>query len=81
VPGFDVGNWTGLFAPAGTPAPIVAKLHAEAQRVMKLPEVQARLGDEGLRFVPMTQPKFAEFVQGEVKRWGEVVKRVGVTAE
>ncbi|MBS0338570.1 MAG: tripartite tricarboxylate transporter substrate binding protein [Proteobacteria bacterium] len=81
VPGFDVGNWTGLFAPAGTPAPIVAKLHAEAQRVMKLPEVQARLGDEGLRFVAMTQPKFAEFVQGEVKRWGEVVKRVGVTAE
>jgi len=37
VPGFAVGNWTGLFGQAGTPAAIVAKLHAEAQRVMKLP--------------------------------------------
>ena len=81
VPGFDVGNWTALFAPAGTPAPVVAKLNAEVLRVMKLPEIQARMVDEGMRTTAMTPKQFGDFVQGEVKRWGEVVKRVGVTAE
>ena len=81
VPGFDVGNWTGMFAPAGTPSAAVAKLNAEVQRIMKLPEIQGRLGEEGMRFAPTTPKQFTEFVQAEVKRWGEVVKRVGVTAE
>ena len=81
VPGFDVGNWTALFAPAGTPAPVVAKLNAEVLRVMKLPEIQARMVDEGMRTTAMTPKQFGDFVQGVVKRWGEVVKRVGVTAE
>jgi tripartite-type tricarboxylate transporter receptor subunit TctC len=81
VPGFDVGNWTAMFAPAGTPAVVVAKLNAEVLRVMKLPEIQARMVDEGMRTTAMTPKQFGEFVQAEVKRWGEVVKRVGVTAE
>ncbi len=81
VPGFDVGNWTALFAPAGTPAPVVAKFNAEVLRVMKLPEIQARMVDEGMRTTEMTPKQFGNFVQAEVKRWGEVVKRAGVTAE
>ena len=81
MPGFDVGNWTGLFAPAGTPAAAVAKLNAEVQRVMRLPETQARMVEEGMRFAPTTPEQFGDFVQAEVKKWGEVVKRVGVTAE
>jgi tripartite-type tricarboxylate transporter receptor subunit TctC len=70
-----------MFAPAGTPAAVVAKLNAEVLRVMKLPEIQARMVDEGMRTTAMTPKQFGDFVQGEVKRWGEVVKRVGVTAE
>ncbi len=81
VPGFEVGNWTGMFAPAGTPPAVVAKLNAEVQRVMMLPEIQGRLGNEGLRFTATTPKQFGDFVQSEVKKWGEVVKRVGVTAE
>ena len=63
LPRFEVNNWTGLFAPAGTPAAIVGKLNAEVLRVMQLPEVQARLPREGLRFVAMTPQQFADFVK------------------
>ena len=48
---------------------------------MKLPEIQARMVDEGMRTTEMTPKQFGNFVQAEVKRWGEVVKRAGVTAE
>lgn len=81
APGFDVVNWTAMFAPAGTPAAVVAKLSAEVLLVMKLPEIQARMVDEGMRTTPMTPKQFGEFVQAEVKRWGDVVRRIGVTAE
>jgi tripartite-type tricarboxylate transporter receptor subunit TctC len=48
---------------------------------MKLTEIQARMVDEGMRIMAMTPKQFGDFVQGEVKRWGAVAKRVGVTAE
>ncbi len=49
LPGFEVTNWIGIFAPAGTPADIVAKLNTEIMRIMRLPEVQARLVTEGAK--------------------------------
>jgi tripartite-type tricarboxylate transporter receptor subunit TctC len=81
VPGFEVPNWAGLFAPAGTPAAIVEKLHAEVLRILALPELQARMSQEGLRPIPMSAAQFGAFVKAEVVKWGAVVKRVGVTAE
>jgi tripartite-type tricarboxylate transporter receptor subunit TctC len=81
VPGFEVGNWTGLFAPAGTPAPVVEKLNAEVQRIMKLPDIQKRMGDEGMRFTPMSPSQFGDFCRSEIARWGAVIRRAGVTAE
>ena len=81
LPGFEVNNWTGLFAPAGTPAAIVAKLNAEVVRVMQLPEVQARLPKEGLRFVAMTPQQYADFVKNEKDKWAPIVKATGAKAD
>ena len=81
LPGYDVNNWTGLFAGPGTSAIIVAKINAEVQRVMHLPEVQARLTGEGLRFVPTTPVQFAGFVKTEIARWGPVVKASGAKVD
>ena len=81
IAGFDVNNWTGLFAAAGTPAPVVARMNAEVQKTMRLPEVQARLANEGLRFVPTTPAEFGDFVKAEVARWAPVVKASGAKAD
>jgi tripartite-type tricarboxylate transporter receptor subunit TctC len=79
--GFDVNNWTGLFAAAGTPAPIVARMNAEVQRTMRLPEIQSRLSGEGLRFMPSTPEQFSQFVKDEVARWAPVVRASGAKAD
>lgn len=81
VPGFNVGNWTGLYAPAGTPQAVVDKLNAEVNRIMKLPEVQKRMVDDGMRFVAMSPAEFTGFTKAEVAKWGAVVKAAKVSAE
>jgi tripartite-type tricarboxylate transporter receptor subunit TctC len=72
--GFEVSNWTGVFAPAGTPAAIVTKLNAEIVRVMRLPEVQDRLPRQGLTFTPGGPQQFAAFVKSEKDKWSALVR-------
>ena len=79
--GFEVSNWTGVFAPAGTPSAIIAKLNAEIVRIMRLPDVQERLPRQGLTFVPGTPQQFAAFVRSEKDKWGALVKAVGARVD
>ena len=79
--GFEVNNWTGVLAPAGTPAAVVTRLNGEIVRIMQLPDVQARLPKEGLRFVAMTPQQFAEFVRSEKEKWAPIVKTTGAKAD
>jgi tripartite-type tricarboxylate transporter receptor subunit TctC len=81
LPKFEVNNWTGLLAPAGTPAAAVSRLNTEANRVMQLPEVQVRLPREGLRHVAMTPQQFGDFVRSEKEKWGPIVKATGAKAD
>jgi tripartite-type tricarboxylate transporter receptor subunit TctC len=79
--GFEVSNRTGVFAPAGTPSAIIAKLNAEIVRIMRLPDVQERLPRQGLTFVPGTPQQFAAFVRSEKDKWGALVKAVGARVD
>jgi len=81
LPGFDVTNWIGIFAPAGTPADIVAKLNAEITRVMTLPETQTRLAGEGAKFTPNTPADFAAFQKREIAKWAKVIREAGLHAD
>jgi tripartite-type tricarboxylate transporter receptor subunit TctC len=81
LPGFEVTNWIALFAPAGTPADIVAKLNAEIMRIMRLPDVQSRLTNEGAKFTPNTPSEFAAFVKAEITKWGKVIKDSGARVD
>ena len=81
LPGFEVTNWIALFAPAGTPADIVAKLNAEIMRIMRLPDVQSRLVNEGAKFTPNTPNEFAAFVKSEIAKWGKVIKDSGARVD
>src|SRR5687768_13238832 len=81
LPGFEVNNWIGLFAPAGTPASIVQRWNGEVMRIMQLPEIQARLPVEGARFAPNSPGEFAQFVESEIAKWAPVVKASGARVD
>jgi tripartite-type tricarboxylate transporter receptor subunit TctC len=76
--GFDATSWHGLFAPAGTPRPIVDRLAAEVKAVFTSPEVQKSLADVGAVPSPMTPEQFTAFIAAERKKWQEVVKAANV---
>jgi tripartite-type tricarboxylate transporter receptor subunit TctC len=79
--GFSVSGWQGLFAPAGTPRPVVDQIAAEVKRVFELPEVVSALKKVGGEPAPMTPDQFAEFIRTERVKWKEVVKASGVQVD
>lgn len=81
LPGFEVSNWIGLFAPAGTPPEVASKLNAEVQKIMRLPDVQKRLESEGARFIPTTPAQFASFQRDELAKWAKIIKDANIKAE
>jgi tripartite-type tricarboxylate transporter receptor subunit TctC len=81
VPNYEVMNWWGLIAPAGTPAPIVAKLHQAVTQVQDDPQVQQQLASEGAAVVKMTPAEFGEHMVKEMNKWERVVKEGGIKAE
>ncbi len=76
--GFSVSGWQGLFAPAGTPRPIVDKIANEVKRVFELPDVVAALTKVGGQSAPMSPDVFAAFIASERPKWRDVVKASGV---
>jgi len=81
LPGYEMLNWLGLFAPSGTPRAVVDKLNAEAIRIMRLPEVRDRLNAQGAEPSPLPTEEFARFVRSEVEKWAKVVAATGMIAD
>ena len=81
---FEAYSWNAMFLPKATPAPIVAKLNAAASAAMDRPDVQQRLHDLGASAPPKEQRSsdyLRTFVAAEIKKWGDVVKTAGITAD
>lgn len=75
---FVVDSWFGLVVPAATPAAIVQRLNAEVIRIGKLPDVQERLGAQGLSVTTSSPEAFAQAIRTDYDRWGKVVDSSGV---
>ena len=80
VPGFDVSVWYGIFAAAGTPAPIVQRLNAEFIKAMRVPEAKEKIEAAGYDIVGSTPAELDAHVKMEITRWAKVVKESGATA-
>ena len=79
--GFDAVTWFGLLAPAATPKDVIAKLNAEFNKALKLPELSKRLGDEGADTAGGTPEEFATLIKGDIPRWGKIVKESGAKVD
>jgi tripartite-type tricarboxylate transporter receptor subunit TctC len=78
LPGFEAVSHHGIFAPAKTPAAIVARLNQEIVRVLGQPEIQRRLTAVGVEAEGSTQAQFAELIRDEVDRMGRVIREAGI---
>jgi len=81
LPGFEVGSWYGFHTPAGTPQPIIDKLHAEMTRALSSPEMRERLRNVGADVVASTPARYMEFVVAEMKKWSKVIQATGVKVD
>ena len=81
VPGYAVTLWWGLFAPGGTPRPIITRLNAEVARILESAEMRERLAAEGAEPTPMTPEAFARIVREEIEFWRRIAREAGVKPE
>ena len=74
VPGFDYGTWYGLLAPAGTPAPILAKLNQATVAQLHTPELVQRYAAQGMQVIPSTREEFVAKLKSETEKWAGVIR-------
>ncbi|MDZ4731437.1 MAG: tripartite tricarboxylate transporter substrate binding protein [Xanthomonadales bacterium] len=81
LPGFDVSSWYCMVAPAGTPRPIVDKVHTALIRVLQAPEVHQLLLNEGAAPEPSTPEELGAFIRAEIVKWAAAVKASGAKVD
>jgi tripartite-type tricarboxylate transporter receptor subunit TctC len=81
VPGYVADNWWGIVAPAGTPQPIIDRLYKDIQEALKSPELTAAFAREGAEAVTMSTAEFTSYIEGEIAKWGKVVKEGNIKAQ
>ena len=78
VPGFQVSEWNGLFAPAGTPRPVLERLEAETRAIVASPEMKKRFAELGVQGVGSSAQEFSSFLKAETTKWAEVIRTSGI---
>jgi tripartite-type tricarboxylate transporter receptor subunit TctC len=81
VPGYEMVLWIGVFAPAGTPEDVAAKLNAEVVRIVNLPDIREKLAGMGVEPLGNSSEQMAEWIRREIARYGPVVKAAGIKVE
>ena len=75
VPGYEATIWLGLMAPAGTPKPVIDKLNAALNEVVKRPDIVKLWSEQGAVPMSMTPQEFDRFLRGDIEKWADVVKK------
>ena len=81
LPGYETATWLGIVAPSATPREVVARLNAEIQRVMALPEVKEKLIAQGLTLSSSTPEQFGAYIRVEHAKWSKLIIDAGIKAE
>lgn len=78
VPGYEATQWFGFLAPAATPQPILERLHQEAVRALKSPDLAKVMASEGAEVIASTPAQFGAYMRSETEKWGRVIKAAGI---
>ncbi|MGA0569144.1 Bug family tripartite tricarboxylate transporter substrate binding protein [Variovorax sp. VNK109] len=78
---FEVVSWQAIFVPAGTPAPVIDRLHTEIAKILATPDMQGRLKGFGMEPANMTTAQIAAFQKAEVDKWAQVIKAANIKVE
>lgn len=81
IPGFEAIGWNGIVAPASTPRDVIAKLNAALNEAVKVPDVQEKYAKQGVEADPMLPEVFGKFIDSEIGKWAEVVRKAGVKVD
>ena len=81
VRGYEAGTYTGLFAPAGTPPAVVARLHGTLRKALADPGVRERYRNAGADVWEMSQPAFDAYVRGDVEKWRKVAREANIVVD
>ena len=81
LPGYEVINWHGVLAPAGTPAEVIKRAHAEVVKALGAPDVRSKLSSDGFEVVGNSPEAFSKFIRVEMAKWEKIVKGAGITAD
>ncbi|MFH1604519.1 MAG: tripartite tricarboxylate transporter substrate-binding protein, partial [Pseudomonadota bacterium] len=81
LPGFDVGFWYGILAPASTPKPIIDKLSREIARILATPDFREKLLSQGVDPFISTPEHFAALLKADMVKWGKVIKIANIKIE
>jgi tripartite-type tricarboxylate transporter receptor subunit TctC len=77
----EISEWNALIAPAGTPPQVIARLHAEVAKIMRMEEIKAKFADLGADAIGSSPDELAAFMRAEMVKWAEVVKTANIKAE
>ena len=81
LPEFEITSWFGLLAPAGTPAPVIARLNAETVKVLARADIKATLAAQGLEVASSSPEQFGTHIKSEIARFTRIGKAAGIKAE
>jgi tripartite-type tricarboxylate transporter receptor subunit TctC len=81
IAGYEASTWYGLLAPAGTPRPIVERLHQETVRALGGAELRQRLAAQGFEPAGNSPAEFGDYIRSEITKWGKVIRDAGIRAE
>jgi len=81
LPDFEVTTWYGVLAPAGTPRNVINRLNGELVKIMHAPELKEKLTATGTEPLTSTPDEFAAYIQKEIAKWGDVIRKAGVKAD
>jgi tripartite-type tricarboxylate transporter receptor subunit TctC len=81
VPGYEVVQWFGILAPAGTPNEVVSRLHSASIRALQDPQVKQRFLADGGETVGNSPEEFAAIIRSDLQKWGKLVKAAGITPD
>jgi tripartite-type tricarboxylate transporter receptor subunit TctC len=81
VPGFEIGTWLGIVAPARTPGPILEQLNAELRRTLAQPDVKEKLAAQGFVLAEMDRGGFNRYLKSEYAKWSKLIQDADIKAQ